>query len=317
MALAQRSSAEFCLSRERRGCGRLPGAQLHAGVCRGARHVPERLAGSEADGNVALWRGYTLRVSGNRQPGGPGHQWVKARYLDPNSAGLEIRKFTFENPWTRETIERDCVFIPSKLPDNKFLGPEYVANLQMVGGDTLVRAWLEGDWTVIEGAYFDCWRYDLHVVEPFEIPAHWARFRSMDWGSAKPFSVGWWAIVGDDHCLSIQGASRIIPRGALLRYREWYGAASPNVGLKMPAEAVADGIVERERSDPALRYGVLDPACFKEDGGPSIAERINKVLIQARLRPFHAADNSRVPQRGSMGAGIRCGHASSDRRAGR
>ena len=69
----------------------------------------------------------------------------------------------------------------------------------------------------------------------------------------------------------------------------------------MTAEAVADGIVERERSDAALRYGVLDPACFREDGGPSIAERINKVLIQARLRPFHAADNSRVPKRGSMG----------------
>jgi len=240
-----------------------------------------------------------FRATGN--PGGPGHQWVKARYIDPNPAGWEIRKFTYENPWTRETIERDRVFIPSKLQDNKFLGQEYVANLQMVGSDTLVRAWLEGDWTVIEGAYFDCWRYDLHVVDPFEVPAHWARFRSMDWGSAKPFSVGWWAIVGDDHCLSIQGASRIIPRGALLRYREWYGAASPNVGLKMTAEAVAEGVVERERSDAALRYGVLDPACFKEDGGPSIAERMNKVLIQARLRPFHAADNSRVPQRGSMG----------------
>jgi hypothetical protein len=240
-----------------------------------------------------------FRATGN--PGGPGHQWVKARYIDPNPAGWEIRKFTYENPWTRETIERDRVFIPSKLQDNKFLGPEYVANLQMVGSDTLVRAWLEGDWTVIEGAYFDCWRYDLHVVQPFEVPAHWARFRSMDWGSAKPFSVGWWAIAGDDHCLTIQGASRIIPRGALLRYREWYGAASPNVGLKMTAEAVADGIVERERSDAALRYGVLDPACFKEDGGPSIAERINKVLIQARLRTFHAADNSRVAHRGSMG----------------
>jgi hypothetical protein len=69
----------------------------------------------------------------------------------------------------------------------------------------------------------------------------------------------------------------------------------------MTAEAVADGIVERERSDAALRYGVLDPACFKEDGGPSIAERMNKELLAARLRPFHAADNARVPQRGSMG----------------
>ena len=242
-----------------------------------------------------------FRATGN--PGGPGHQWVKARYIDPNPAGWEVRKFTYENPWTRETIEQDRVFIPSKLRDNKFLGPEYVANLQMVGSDTLVRAWLEGDWTVIEGAYFDCWRYEQHVVAPFEVPAHWARFRSMDWGSAKPFSVGWWAIVSDDYYVprAEGGPDRLLPRGALVRYREWYGAAAPNVGLKMTAEAVGAGIVERELNDPTLRYGVLDPACFKEDGGPSLAERINKVLIQARLRPFHAADNSRVPQRGSMG----------------
>jgi hypothetical protein len=86
-----------------------------------------------------------------------------------------------------------------------------------------------------------------------------------------------------------------------MRYREWYGATStPNTGLKMTAEAVAEGIVEREGKE-VLRYGVLDPACFREDGGPSIAERINKVLIGAKRRPFHAADNARVPQRGSMG----------------
>ena len=68
VALAERSSTSLCLSRARRRRGCLPGAQLHASVCRGAGHVPERLAGSEADGNVALWRGCTLRVSGNRQP---------------------------------------------------------------------------------------------------------------------------------------------------------------------------------------------------------------------------------------------------------
>jgi hypothetical protein len=65
-------------------------------------------------------------------------------------------------------------------------------------------------------------------VEPFEVPAHWARFRSMDWGSAKPFSVGWWAIVSDDHHVprAEGGPDRLLPRGALVRYREWYGAAS-------------------------------------------------------------------------------------------
>jgi len=85
-----------------------------------------------------------------------------------------------------------------------------------------------------------------------------------------------------------------------VRYREWYGSASINVGLKLTAEAVAEGISEREEQE-TLRYGVLDPACFREDGGPSIAERMNKVLIRAKRRPFHAADNARVPQRGSMG----------------
>ena len=177
-----------------------------------------------------------FRATGN--PGGPGHQWVKARYIDPNPAGWEIRKFTYENPWTRETIEQDRVFIPSKLQDNKFLGPEYVANLQMVGSDTLVRAWLEGDWTVIEGAYFDCWRYDLHVVEPFAVPAHWGRFRSMDWGSAKPFSVGWWAIVGDDHCLSSpRDVTDRSPAARCCVIVSGMGPPSPNVGLKMTAEA--------------------------------------------------------------------------------
>jgi hypothetical protein len=33
---------------------------------------------------------------------------------------------------------------------------------------------------------------------------------------------------------SWQRALMVIPRGALLRYREWYGAAGPNVGLKIP-----------------------------------------------------------------------------------
>src|SRR2546430_12530276 len=69
----------------------------------------------------------------------------------------------------------------------------------------------------------------------------------------------------------------------------------------MPAEAVGAGIAQRESRDPNLRYGVLDPACFKEDGGPSIAERINKELLAARLRPFSAPDNAPAPQRGVMG----------------
>ena len=104
-----------------------------------------------------------------------------------------------------------------------------------------MKAWLDGDWTIIDGAYFDCWNTEL-VIDPFTIPDHWFRFRAFDWGSAKPFSVGWWAVAGENYIHK----GKVIPRGALVRYREWYGAKSANVGLKLTAEQVAAGIRERE-----------------------------------------------------------------------
>ncbi len=238
-----------------------------------------------------------FRATGN--PGGPGHQWVRARYIDPAPLGWKVITETFENPWTKETVTRDRVYIPSKLQDNRFLGNEYVANLQMVGNTQLVRAWLEGDWSVIEGAFFPEFSEAKHVIPPFAIPETWLRFRSADWGSARPFSVGWWAVVGDTYV----SGGRQLPRSSLVRYREWYGASSPNVGLKLPAEVVADGINERETHEsrniegkPNITYGVIDPAAYISDGGPSIAERMGKRGVL-----FRRADNARVASRGALG----------------
>ena len=53
------------------------------------------------------------------------------------------------------------------------------------------QALSKGDWNAIEGAYFDEWSQD-HVIDPFVIPSHWLKFLSGDWGSARPFSFGWW-----------------------------------------------------------------------------------------------------------------------------
>lgn len=240
----------------------------------------------------------TKRIRAAANPGGVGHHWVKAYFVDPAPGGYT----PIDDPVTKSRR----LFVPARLRDNKILlnaDPTYGDRLRGLASDAMVRAWLEGDWTVVEGAYFDCWRYDRHVFDPFEVPRDWARFRSMDWGSAKPFSVGWWAVVQDDfqqRRFTDSPTRSLIPRGALVRYREWYGAAGLNIGLKMTAEEVARGILERERGE-SMRYAVLDPACFREDGGPSIAERINRVLTGARAKPFHAADNSRVPKRGSMG----------------
>ncbi|MGR6743521.1 hypothetical protein, partial [Aeromonas veronii] len=77
-----------------------------------------------------------------------------------------------------------------------------------------------GDWEIVEGAFFDNFRRDRHVVKPFALPDHWTRFRAGDWGSAKPFAFGWFAIAAEDF---ICAPGRVIPRGALVMYREWYG----------------------------------------------------------------------------------------------
>ncbi len=228
-----------------------------------------------------------LRATGN--PGGPGHQWVRQRYIDPAPLGNRI----ICDPVTG--LER--VFIPSKVDNNQYIDVEaYKQRLRASGSQELVRAWLDGDWSVTLGAFFDCWESKRHVIAPFAVPPEWLRFRSMDWGSASPFSVGWWVIVQDDYAID----GRVLPRGCMVRYREWYGMrpGKPNVGLKLHAEEVGKGIAEREQGE-SIAYGVLDPSAFKEDGGPSIAERIargsgGKVW-------FRHADNARVPARGAMG----------------
>ncbi|MCT4654246.1 MAG: terminase family protein [Cohaesibacter sp.] len=240
--------------------------------------------------------GVPCQFHATANPGGPGHLWVKQRYIDPAPEGWKLLKEQYENPFTGEIIELDRVFIPSKLSDNRLLmqgDPLYVAKLQQSGSKTLVKAWLTGDWSVVEGAYFDNWATARHVVKPFPIPDHWMKFRSADWGSAAPFSIGWWAVVSDDYPLP---DGRVLPRGCIVRYREWYGCTGePNKGLKMTAEQVAKGILERQKDKEPISYGVMDPAAFAVNGGPSIAE----VMAQNSVY-FDPADNKRVAKQGAI-----------------
>lgn len=250
--------------------------------------------------------GVPCQVKSTCNPGGPGHQWVKARYkIGQHPRGYEVFRFEYKNPFTGKMIEKTRTFIPSRVVDNKFLGDDYVANLYQVGTPTLVKAWLEGDWDIVEGAFFPEWSQVRHVIRPFTVPAEWARFRAMDWGSARPFAVLWFAVAGEDY--QPPGQRITIPRGALVCYREWYGQVhgQSNVGLKLTAEDVAAGIAEREMAEPpqpngrpGVLYGVLDPSAFAESGGPSIAERMSRPPSGIF---FREADNARVARKGSIG----------------
>lgn len=240
----------------------------------------------------AKYAGMFPRILCSSNPGNVGHLWVKTSFVDLCRDGSIQQMPDEEGGMLRQ-------YIPAKLDDNPSMAandPDYVKKLRGLGSAALVKAMEDGDWDVIEGAFFDCWDGSIHELEPFKIPNEWRIFRSGDWGSAKPFSIGWWAIVSD----WFQTPDGFwLPRGALVRYREWYGTkpGKPNTGLKLTAGDVGRGIKERdgaEHIDPSY----LDPAAFAEDGGPSLAERINNQLSKGLFIP---ADNKRVAARGAMG----------------
>lgn len=240
------------------------------------------------------WRGRFPRILAGANPGNIGHLFVKATFVD-GAEDYEIRQM----PPEEGGMQRQ--FIRAVLEDNPSMAaddPGYEQRLRGLGSEALVRAMRFGDWDVVEGAFYDCWNPRRHIVRPFTIPHGWLRFMSGDWGSARPFSFGWWAIASDPHRVENKDGEIItIPRGCMVRYREWYGATKPNVGLKLHADAVARGIKQREAKDEVKpTYRVLDPAAFAEDGGESIAQAMGREGVH-----FKPADNARVSQRGAMG----------------
>lgn len=235
------------------------------------------------------------RIMAGANPGNIGHLFVKATFVD-GSETYEVRQM----PASEGGMKRQ--FIPALLEDNPSMGmddPGYENRLHGLGSEALVAAMRYGNWDVIDGAFFDCWDRNRHVVRPFSISKEWMHFRSMDWGSAKPFSVGWWSVLPEPmKAMNASDQPVWLPRGCIVRYREWYGMqpGKPNVGIKLNNEKIGSGIVEREKDDGRIAYGVLDPACFAEDGGPSIAEQIRRGGAQ-----FMPADNTRTARLGSVG----------------
>lgn len=196
-----------------------------------------------------------MLATGN--PGGVGHTWVKERYIDPAREGYKAIVETFT--YGTETVTNTRIFIPSTLDDNTALQnkAKYIAQLHQVGSAELVRAWLEGDWDIAAGAFFEgVWDSSRHIISPIPIPPHWKRWRAIDWGYRAPYSVGWYCIDEDD---------------CIYRYRELYGyGGKANKGSEEEAGAVASAILKIE--EPERKLGIkfmnnpADSSMWNNDG---------------------------------------------------
>lgn len=193
--------------------------------------------------------GIPKRIRSTCNPWGKGHGAVKGRFIDPAPSGRPV-----VDPKT--SLARVRIHCP--LEENRPLleaDTSYADNLESIEDENLRRAWRYGDWDIAAGAFFaDVWEPKRHVLEPFQVPASWRVTRAFDWGSARPFSIGWYAESDGS-----QVGGRTFPRGTLFRVAEWYGwNGKANEGTRQLASDIARGVLERER---AMVGGLLAPGC--------------------------------------------------------
>lgn len=205
---------------------------------------------------------FPKRIYYTMNPGGQGHAYLKRIFID--------RKYLpGEDPDEYE-------FIQSLVTDNIALmekQPDYKKQLEALP-PKLRKAWLEGDWNIFEGMFFEEFRDDpehyldrryTHVIEPFD-PRGMNIYRSYDFGYNKPFSCGWWAVDTD---------------GVIYRILEYYGCTGePNEGLKITPEQQFAEIAKIEREHPWLKdkhiHGVADPSIWDGSRGVSVADTAAK-----------------------------------------
>ena len=129
-------------------------------------------------------------------PGGKGHAWVKKRWIDREPSDLYD--------------VNDYAFIQAFYTDNQVLlkmDPNYIKRLNALP-EKLRRALRDGDWNIFEGQFFDEFREDFHVIDPWVPPKGVKkRWIALDYGYTAPAAVLWFAQLYD---------------GTVVIYRELY-----------------------------------------------------------------------------------------------
>lgn len=237
--------------------------------------------------------GTRVYIRATANPGGVGHGWVKARFITPAPPMTRIiSKYQVETPDGIIELKKGRIFVPATVFDNQKLldnDPMYLSTLAMLP-EAEKNALLYGDWDSFEGQVFTEWRNNsehyldqkwTHVITPFQIPKEWRIIRGYDFGYAKPYSVGWYAVDFD---------------GTIYRIVEDYGCKKneANVGTLLNPEEQAKRIQEIEKQHPLLKGrkvmpGPADPSIFDRSRGESVADIMEKYGVY-----WEKGDNSRI-----------------------
>lgn len=188
LTLPNGSTLEFCHCENENDVELYQGREFEDLAIEEAGQWTEQMFRTLYGSNRSSTPGFTPRTLLTGNPGGIGHGWLKRIFVE--------RRF---KPTERP---EDYAFIQALVTDNEALlanDPDYVHKLDAEPNEALRRAFRFGDWDIFAGQFFQEIRKDIHVVAPFEIPAHWNRFGAYDFGFNHPAAFGWFACDEDGH----------------------------------------------------------------------------------------------------------------------
>jgi phage terminase large subunit len=236
-------------------------------------------------------------MAGASNPGNIGHAWVKALWVDHQPpAG-------FDRPELYD--ERDYDFIRAKLADNPIYANDaaYHRTLEALP-EHLRRAFLEGDWSVFAGQYFDVFEFGRHTAraEELRLEPWWPRWISIDWGFQHPSAVYWHcavpaAVNGQESKAESrnQAFSERFPfegqlstvNSPIVTYREF-------VQSGLSPRMLAQGIAERSGRERISDVFLSPDAFAHRTSEASIAEQLGEVLSACGLPRPALADDDRI-----------------------
>lgn len=236
--------------------------------CNRSSWTQEKNSPKDEDGNY-LVPPMPLEVFSTTNPYGPGHNWVKSRFIDVAPTG-RLHKITSKvfHPALKTEVEvtRVQVAIFGSYKENPYLDPLYIAELDAITDPNKRAAWLEGDWDIVAGgAIDDVWRKEIHILPRFTVPDTWYIDRSMDWGSSHPCSIGWWAEAnGEEATVEFEDGTVwkfCPPRGTLIQIGELYltEKLGSNKGLRMSSSDVAEAVKNYEVQQMQLGWFPKQP----------------------------------------------------------
>lgn len=239
--------------------------------------------------------GITPKYRATCNPSGPGHQWVKARFIDTVKAGkIHKEDIEFEYPdangnTTKAKLTVTRTHVRSFQAENKSLAeadPLYMAKIYELSKDNemLRSAWIDGSWDLLIGGFFtDVWEKEKHVLPNFKIPSSWRLIRSFDWGSSKPWGVTYAYITNGEQPES-NGYDIIpyIPKDSVIVPTEIYGwNGNVNEGDQAISSEIAKRVLEVDNAlltEYSVRCtpGPADTSIYEVRDGTSIGAELSR-----------------------------------------